>query len=115
MGEISHFIKWSFKFYPSFDLLKNLLPIRVQRSGEASVLNRALIYVLQGTAVSSLIHPTSPEQGILSLHWLTLFLIWIAFNYVITKSSSTKIAAATYPLCDSVISCALRLCLALKS
>ena len=115
MDKINHFKRWSFKFYPAFVLLKNLFPIRVQRSGEASVLNKALIYVFQGTTIFSLIHSTSPERGILSLHWLTLFLLWIAFNYVITKSASTKIAAATYPLRDSVISCALRLCLALKS
>lgn len=60
-------------------------------------------------------HPSSHVRGIFSFCRLTLFLIWTAFNYVTTKNSGTKIAAATYPLYDSVISSALRLCLALKS
>lgn len=74
-------------------------------------------YVVPSTALSSLVHSSSPEPGVFSSLWLTLFLIWIAFNYVTTKSSRTEIAAAaaTYPLYDSVISSALRLCLALKS
>lgn len=82
---------------------------------EAGLVNGPLICVLQSAVLFSRIHFSGPEQGVFSLHWLTLFLIWIAFNYVTAESSSTKIAAATYPLYDSVISSASGLCLALKS
>lgn len=82
---------------------------------KVGLVNGPLICVLHSAALSSRIHFSSPEQGVFSLCWLTLFFIWIAFNYVTAERSSTKIAAATYSLYDSVISSASRLCLALKS
>lgn len=101
-----------------FVLLNNLFSIRTGRQVEATIYwHRSFIGVFRWycTSLPLPLHPPSHVQGIFSFCWLTLFLIWIAFNYVTTKNSSTKIAAATYPLYDSVISSALRLCLALKS
>lgn len=100
--------------YPALVLLKNLFPRRVHRSSQASALNRALICVFQGTTVSS--HPShQPRAGNCLLALVNTLPHLDSLQYVITRSSGTRIAAATYPLCDSVISCALRLCLALKS
>lgn len=99
-------------------LVNNLLPIRMKSQGEGSDdWNGPLTGVFRQhcTTFSLPLHPSSHVRAIFSFCRLTLFLIWIAFNYVTTKNSSTKIAAATYPLHDSVISSALRLCLALKS
>lgn len=99
-------------------LVNNLIPIRMRRQVEASdYRNGPLTGVFRQhcTTFSLPLCPSSHVWAIFSLCRLTLFLIWIAFNYVTTKNSSTEIAAATYPLHDSVISSALRLCLALKS
>ena len=102
-----------------FVLVNNLLPIRTRRQVEASDYWNGPLYWYIQMAQCYIFplppHPRSHVQEIFFFCWLTLFFIWIAFKYVTTKNSSTKIAAATYPLYDSVISSALRLCLALKS
>lgn len=73
------------------------------------VVQMTYIYILFLTPIFSISWSFSSLVSLLS------FLLCTAFNYVTMKKSNTKIATATYPLYDSVISSALRQCLALKS
>lgn len=94
-------------FYPWEPILA--LRTNIYRRKLASSTSDSYIYTLFLTHIFSISWSFS---SLVSLHF---FLSWTAFNYVTMKKSNTKIATATYPLHDSVISSASRQCLALKS
>lgn len=108
-----HLTLSSLCYLPIFELFYPWVPILALRMKHRRKLaistNNSYIYTLFLTPIFSISWSFS---SLVSLHFL---LSWTAFNYVTMKKSNTKIATATYPLHDSVISSALRLCLALKS